>query len=104
MIKYVELTPPEASAFRQAKILSIECKEGNQIKEGDTLFRVQSGSHEINLPASKAGKIVELIVSQNESITLSTALLLLETEVDGSTASAPINSCLLYTSPSPRDS
>lgn len=91
MIKYVELTAPEASAFRQAKILSIECKEGDQIKEGDTLFRVQSGSHEINLPATKAGKIVELIASKNEGITLSTALLLLETEVDGSTASTPIS-------------
>jgi pyruvate dehydrogenase E2 component (dihydrolipoamide acetyltransferase) len=91
MIKYVELTAPEASAFRQAKILSIECKEGKQIKEGDTLFRVQSGAHKINLPATKAGRIVELIVELNENITLSTALLLLETEVEGSTASKPIN-------------
>ncbi len=91
MIKYVELTPPEASAFRQAKILSIECQEGSQIKEGDTLFRVQSGAHEINLPATKAGRVIELIVGLHERITLSSALLLLETEVDGSTASMPIN-------------
>ena len=90
MIKYVELTAPEASAFRQAKILSIECQEGDQIKEGDTLFRVQSGAHEINLPATQAGKIVELIATLQESITLSTALLLLETEVESSTASQPI--------------
>jgi pyruvate dehydrogenase E2 component (dihydrolipoamide acetyltransferase) len=91
MIKYVELTPPEASAFRRAKILSIECQEGSQIKEGDTLFRVQSGAHEINLPATKAGRVVELIAGLQETITLSTALLLLETEVDGSTASTPIS-------------
>lgn len=92
MIKYVELTAPDASAFRQAKILSIECQEGDQIKEGDTLFRVQSGAHEINLPATKTGRVVELIVALHENITLSTALLLLETEVDGSTASTPIAS------------
>lgn len=89
MIKYIELTPPEASAFRQAKILSIECEIGNQIKEGDTLFRVQSGAHEINLPATKAGRIVELIAGPQENITLSTTLLLLETEVDQSTADIP---------------
>ncbi|MFT6031809.1 MAG: pyruvate dehydrogenase E2 component (dihydrolipoamide acetyltransferase) [Arenicella sp.] len=91
MIKYVELTAPEASAFRQAKILSIECQEGQKIKEGDTLFRVQSGAHEINLPATSAGRIVEIIASLSESITISTALLLLETEVEGSTASTPID-------------
>ncbi len=92
MIKYIELTAPDASAFRQAKILSIECQEGEQIKEGDTLFRVQSGAHEINLPATRTGRIVELIVELQENITLSTALLLLETEVNGSTASTPIAS------------
>jgi len=92
MIKYVELTSPEASAFRQAKILSIECKEGDQIKEGDTLFKVQSGAHQINLPSTKSGRIVELIVGLHENITLSTALILLETEVTGSTASAPLES------------
>ncbi|MFQ3245263.1 MAG: pyruvate dehydrogenase E2 component (dihydrolipoamide acetyltransferase) [Arenicella sp.] len=91
MIKYVELTPPEASAFRQAKILSIECQEGSQIKEGDTLFRVQSGAHEINLPATKAGRVIELIVGLHERITLSSALLLLETEIGESTTSMPIN-------------
>jgi len=90
MIKYVELTAPEASAFRQAKILAIECKEGDEIKEGDTLFRVQSGAHEINLPATRAGRVVELIATLQENITLSSALLLLETEVTSSTASQPI--------------
>jgi pyruvate dehydrogenase E2 component (dihydrolipoamide acetyltransferase) len=90
MIKYVELTSPDASAFRQAKILSIMCKVGDVIKEGDTLFRVQSGAHKLNLPATKSGRVSEIIVSVNENITLSTALLLLETEVTGSTASKQI--------------
>ncbi len=91
MIKYVELTAPEASAFRQAKIVSIECAEDDYIKAGDTIFRVQSGAHEVNLPATKAGRVVELIASLQENITLSTALLLLETEVESSTASKPLN-------------
>lgn len=104
MIKYIELTPPEASAFRRAKILSIECQEGNQIKEGDTLFRVQSGAHEINLPATKAGRIVELIAGPQENITLSTALLLLETELDESSAEIPSNANSTVETAADRDS
>jgi len=90
MIKYMELTAPESSAFRYAKILSIECKEGDQIKEGSTLFRVKSGEQEFDLPSTKEGRVVEMIATEGENITLSTALLLLETEVDGSTATPPI--------------
>lgn len=90
MIKYVELTAPNASAFRQAKILSIECAEGDYIKEGDTLFVVQSGSHKINLPSTQAGRVVEMIATVQENITISTALLLLETKNNKPSASKPI--------------
>lgn len=90
MIKYLELTAPEQSAFRQVKILSIECKEGDRITQGGTLFRVKSGQNEIDLPSTRDGKIIEMIVTLGENITLSTPLLLLETEVEGSTASPPI--------------
>jgi len=90
MIKYVELTAPEASAFRQAKILSIECSEGDQVAKGQTLFRVKSGKGEIDLPSTRDGRVVEIIATVQENITLSTALLLLETEVASSTASTPI--------------
>ena len=92
MIKYVELTAPEASAYRQAKILTFEKAEGDYVKTGDTLFMVQSGNTKLELPSTKEGKIVEFIVSENENINLATALLLLETEVESSTASLPIES------------
>lgn len=90
MIKYLELTAPEESAFRQSKIISVECAEGDQIEKGATLFRVKSGSNEIDLPATRAGKIIELIAVEGENITISTPLLLLETVVEKSTASQPI--------------
>ncbi len=86
MIKYVELTAPEASAYRQAKILSFERQEGDQVKAGDTLFMVQSGNTKLALPSTKEGRIVEFIVTEHENITLSTPLLLLETEVSSRSA------------------
>ena len=89
MIKYVELTAPESSAYRQAKILSIECHEGDRVKQGQTLFRVKSGNREIDLPSTRDGRIVEIIATEQENITLSTPLLLLETVVKERTASKP---------------
>jgi len=91
MIKYLELTAPETSEFRQAKILSVEVAEGDQVEVGDTLFRVQSGSNEINLPATKAGTITEMIALVGENISVMTPLLLLETEVEGSSATPPLS-------------
>jgi pyruvate dehydrogenase E2 component (dihydrolipoamide acetyltransferase) len=90
MIKYLELTAPEQSAFRQVKILSIECNEGDYVTAGSTLFRVKSGQNEIDLPSTLDGKVIEMIARVDENITLSTPLLLLETEVEGSTATPPI--------------
>jgi len=90
MIKYLELTAPTTSAFRQAKIVSIECNEGDRVDQGATLFRVKSGGQEIDLPSTQEGRVVELIATVGENITLSTALLLLETEVEGSTATPPL--------------
>lgn len=86
MIKYVELTAPESNEFRQAKVTSIEVDEGDLVEVGDTLFRVKSGNVEIDLPATRAGKICEVIVLEGENISVMTPLLLLETEVAGSTA------------------
>ena len=89
MIKYVELTAPEASAYRQAKIISFACKEGDYIKKGDPLFIVLSGKRQLELPSTRDGKIVEFIVSEQENINLATPLVLLETEVATSTANKP---------------
>ncbi|MBT8114652.1 MAG: 2-oxo acid dehydrogenase subunit E2, partial [Arenicella sp.] len=91
MIKYLELTAPESSEFRQAKILSIEVNEGDPVNVGDTLFRVQSGSSEIDLPSTKQGNITEVIAHVGENISLMTPLVLLETEVEESSASEPIS-------------
>ncbi len=89
MIKYLELTAPEKSEFRQAKIISIEINENDQVNVGDTLFIVKSGDSEINLPTTRAGRIVEIIAYQDDSISLHTPLILLETEVDDHENSQP---------------
>ena len=90
MIKYVELTAPESSEFRQAKILSVEISVGDRVSVGDTLFRVRSGSNEIDLPSTKDGRITEVIALADENISVMTPLILLETEVASSTATPPI--------------
>jgi pyruvate dehydrogenase E2 component (dihydrolipoamide acetyltransferase) len=90
MIKYLELTAPESDEFRQVRITSIEVAEGDTVEIGDTLFRVKSGEYEIDLPSTRAGRICEMIVLEGESISVMSPLLLLETEVAGSTATPHI--------------
>ena len=86
MIKYLELTPPEETQFRQAKIISTLVNEGDVVIAGDALFKVKSGEQEIDLPARLGGKIIEMIVEEGENISIMTPLVLLETEVEKSTA------------------
>ena len=90
MIKYLELTAPEKSEFRQVKIVSIEVAEGDQVEIGDTLFKVKSGKNKIDLPSTMTGKVVEIIALVDENISVMTPLVLLETEVQNSTATPPI--------------
>ncbi|MEM7360627.1 MAG: dihydrolipoyllysine-residue acetyltransferase [Pseudomonadota bacterium] len=91
MIKFLELTAPESDEFRQAKIISVEIAEGDRIDVGDTMFVVKSGNKEIDLPATRAGKVTELIALAGQNISVMTPLILLETEVESSTATPPIN-------------
>jgi len=59
MIKYLELTAPEDELFRQAKIVSIEVTEGEQIYKGSTLFIVKVGRKKYDLPSTLDGKVSE---------------------------------------------
>ena len=91
MIKYLELTAPQDELFRQAKVVSIEVSEGEQIFKGSTLFKVKVGRKTYDLPSTLEGNVAEIIASVNENITLSTSLLLVETNVPNSTTSKPSN-------------
>ena len=90
MIKFLELTAPQDELFRQAQIVSVEVSEGEPIFKGSTLFVVKVGRKKYDLPSTLEGKVTEVIASVGESITLSTSLLLVETNVPNSTASKPI--------------
>lgn len=90
MIKYLELTAPEKSEFRQVKILSIEVAEGDEVIAGDTLFKVKSGKNEIDLPTTMSGKIIEIIATVEENISILTPLILLETEIEDSVTTPTI--------------
>ena len=90
MIKYLELTAPKDELFRQAKIESVEVSEGEAIYKGSTLFIVKVGGNKYDLPSTIEGKVSEVIATVGENITLSTSLLLVETQVEGSTASKQV--------------
>ena len=81
MIRYIELTPESNIAFQSGKILRTLIHEGDTIEAGDTLFLVDAQGKEVEILASKAGKVTELIVFPNDIIHKLSSLLVLETNV-----------------------
>ena len=90
MIKFLEITPPDETQFRNSTVVSCEIGEGDEIQSGDTLFTVQNGDETYPLPATLSGKIAELIVEVGDRISSRTSLLLLETEVED-TSDEPVD-------------
>ena len=71
MIKYLELTAPQDELFRQAKIVSIEVSEGEQVYKGSTLFQVSVWTKEIRPALDSRGQVVFL--SSNRHLEQGTA-------------------------------
>ena len=94
MIKYVELTSPDSDSFRGVKIVSAKIKEQDVVRKGDILFVVEKKDGEtLGLPATKGGRIVDLIAFEGDLISPMTPLLLLETETEPSVSDEqPTNS------------
>ena len=86
MIRYIELTPDENIAFQSGKIIRVLVNEGDAIEIGDALFVVDAQDKEVEVLASKAGTVTEIIVAEDDIIHKLSSLLVLETRVADSTA------------------
>ena len=81
MIKYLEITSPANAPYAQAKVRKIHVTEGKEINPGDILMTVESDGKEYNVPTEIKGRVVELIVAENEKISILTPLVLVETKM-----------------------
>ena len=81
MIKYLEITSPANAPYAQAKVKKIHVSIGKEINPGDILVTVESDGKEYDVPSEIKGRVIELIVTENEKISILTPLILVETKV-----------------------
>lgn len=81
MIKFLEITSPANAPYAQARVKKIHVSEGKEINPGDTLITVESDGKEFTIPSEIKAKVIELIVAENEKISVLTPLILVETKV-----------------------
>ena len=82
MIKDV-LLPEMGESITDATVIEWHVKIGDQISEDDTLLEVATDKVDSEIPSPVSGTIKEILAKKDDVIS--------------------VGSCLLYTSPSPRD-
>ena len=82
MRRYIELAPDPDIPFQSGKIIRSLVQVSDTIQVGDPLFIVNAQGKEIEVSASKAGKINELIVEKDDIIHKLSSLLVLEILVE----------------------
>ena len=86
-----KLLVPDIGEFENVEVIEILVKPGDQIKENDPIVTIESDKSSVEIPSTIAGKVDSLAVKVGDKVSKGDLLLNL------------MSSCLLYTSPSPRD-
>ena len=78
---------------------------GDTVAEDEALFEVSTDKVDSEVPSPVSGVITEIVVPEGETVEVGTVLARVGGEgAAAPAAAAPAAACLLYTSPSPRDS
>ncbi len=79
--------PPIADGVDKGDVAAVLVKEGDVVREDDTLIEVESDKATVPVPAPRAGRIARVLVNQGDKI--SVGQLIIELEDAGDAASAP---------------
>ena len=86
-----KLLVPDIGDFEEVEVIEILVKQGDQIKENDPVVTIESDKSSVEIPSTISGKIESIAIKVGDKVSKDDLLL-------------NVISCLLYTSPSPRDS
>ena len=91
----IEVKVPQLSeSVAEATLSAWHVKEGDAVARDQNLVDIETDKVVLELPASEAGVIVNIVKGNGESVVSGEVIAQLEAGAKG---------CLLYTSPSPRD-
>ena len=99
-----------------ALVIELCVAVGDRVEEGDTIVVAETDKASVDVPSDFSGEITEIHVAVDAAISQGDKLATVLTEAAASSepatpaasekqepAAAPVSTCLLYTSPSPRD-
>jgi pyruvate dehydrogenase E2 component (dihydrolipoamide acetyltransferase) len=84
----VELKVPDIGDFKDVEIIEVLVKPGDDISVEQSLITVESDKASMEIPASIAGKIVELKVKLGDKVSEGSVVALIEAAATGGTATA----------------
>ena len=84
----VELKVPDIGDFKDVEIIEVLVKPGDDISIEQSLITVESDKASMEIPASIAGKIVELKVKLGDKVSEGSVVALIEAAATGGTATA----------------
>ncbi len=85
----VELKVPDIGDFKDVEIIEVLVKPGDDISIEQSLITVESDKASMEIPASIAGKIVELKVKLGDKVSEGSVLALIEAVAESTSAGAP---------------
>ncbi|KPA22056.1 Dihydrolipoyllysine-residue acetyltransferase component of pyruvate dehydrogenase complex [Shimia sp. SK013] len=76
----IEIKVPDIGDFSDVPVVTVLVSVGDVVSEEDPLIEVESDKATMEVPSPSAGKVVELKVSEGDSVSEGTLILLLEAE------------------------
>ena len=86
---------PDIGEFENVEVIEILVKSGDEIKKNDPLITIESDKSSVEIPSTVDGKIESIGLKVGDKVSKGDLIL--------NYLSSTITTCLLYTSPSPRD-
>ncbi|MFM8676624.1 MAG: biotin/lipoyl-containing protein, partial [Burkholderiaceae bacterium] len=85
----VELKVPDIGDFKEVEIIEVLVKPGDSISVEQSLITVESDKASMEIPASIAGKIIELKVKLGDKVSEGSVVALIEAAAESAAAGTP---------------
>ena len=97
-----DILVPNIGDFKDVEVIEVLVKAGQKIKKNDSLITIESDKSSVEVPSTSDGIIEKIKIKIGDKVSEGDLILTLKEESKTDVKEKSL-SCLLYTSPSPRD-
>ena len=101
------LMPQMGESIAEATILKWIKTEGDVVEKDETILEISTDKVDSEIPAPASGKIIKISAQEGDTVAVKSVIAVIGEEGESANVATPVeatsNTCLLYTSPSPRD-